>query len=1043
MDSKQDSHMRIDPDGKRLQIDDLIIIPNNLHTPGAAGTEGTGSALQNLAKIASRYQDTGRHQGGLPGIPLPAVVPGGTSPSLSGLSNLSSTQSTSDHQGMDVDLSTRRRSGSSDNQSLNMAKKPRIDFTNAALSGKSLTEADAKLLSQNLTSSQLQQSLLSMFPPNLLAGLPPALLSGSASGISSAQNQHKGGIGNNSGSGNKPTAPTPLNASINALSTGASNSTLKGTSTSDVSSLANANNCMQLLAACSMVGMPPIPLPSDLSKLGPEGLNLLQMYEKHLRQIATTMSGGSGGTTSLKNGNSTSITSGAGSSPLSNIPGTKKENTSQNSQSHKYPSGQTGGLNSSGGSQSVLNTVKEKDRSKVCKPPPDTKRPPSLMQTPCAFKQTTSIYTNPLAELTKAREAAAANSASSSNKSSASQPLSMGHSNMALSNMLSSGSHSMAPLDLTSTPKKHSFTGKSPPPLTSPKPGGGMGLNLKKESSLLKPGAIGSSGQENTSSSAKNQQALDLAAILQLDPSKLDPATAALHLQLTQQLAANPQLLNPSSPSYLNLSALGKPPASTSLATSGSSSIKNETKVSPFSAEALLSKPSPSKLHSTSNSNPYSDMKSSVKNDLNSMPGKSLYSSSLENIASDRRVSNSSPSANSSASYTSSAKLAAAQANAAALAFGLPIGASSTQPPRQSPSSSGLVAASSTSHSPSSSNTEKYNRNAVSPWHSNLASNAHTTITPSPKHMNPSPAPSTKTMPPLTTNPNAAAAALLDKLGLDKLGVDKETLLKDPTFQSALLNLGIPPSLLGTVSSSGSSIPHTTIPSSMSYSQSSLGLTSNHSVTPTMSALSHAPLSSTGSSPYGVTSTSWGYSNPTTSLSQAAQSQSLLSNPYLALMGGGSASAHSQLSASSASALPKSSQSNYASAAALMDPATSAYYAALYSQQMFGAAGLNPYSGLPAGGVPRGAVPSQQIPGLDAIQAASLQAMMGGIRPSTSSYGGSSAAAASAAAMANAMAAAAAQNPVSSANPFGAYAGLSGLSGFPGLGGYPPSRKDS
>ena len=42
MDSKQDSHMRIDPDGKRLQIDDLIIIPNNLHTPGAAGTEGTG-----------------------------------------------------------------------------------------------------------------------------------------------------------------------------------------------------------------------------------------------------------------------------------------------------------------------------------------------------------------------------------------------------------------------------------------------------------------------------------------------------------------------------------------------------------------------------------------------------------------------------------------------------------------------------------------------------------------------------------------------------------------------------------------------------------------------------------------------------------------------------------------------------------------------------------------------------------------------------------------------------------------------------------------
>ena len=42
--------MRIDPDGKRLQIDDLTIIPYN-SLSGATGTEGTGSALQNLAKI--------------------------------------------------------------------------------------------------------------------------------------------------------------------------------------------------------------------------------------------------------------------------------------------------------------------------------------------------------------------------------------------------------------------------------------------------------------------------------------------------------------------------------------------------------------------------------------------------------------------------------------------------------------------------------------------------------------------------------------------------------------------------------------------------------------------------------------------------------------------------------------------------------------------------------------------------------------------------------------------------------------------------------
>lgn len=59
--------MSDDPSGgKRLQIDDLIIIPNNMSagSEGAGGAGGPnaaagGSALQNLAKIASRYQDTG------------------------------------------------------------------------------------------------------------------------------------------------------------------------------------------------------------------------------------------------------------------------------------------------------------------------------------------------------------------------------------------------------------------------------------------------------------------------------------------------------------------------------------------------------------------------------------------------------------------------------------------------------------------------------------------------------------------------------------------------------------------------------------------------------------------------------------------------------------------------------------------------------------------------------------------------------------------------------------------------------------------------
>ena len=1018
MDSKQDSNLRIDPDGKRLQIDDLIIIPNNLHTPGAAGTEGTGSALQNLAKIASRYQNTSIQPGGLPGFSLPHLASGGVSPSLT------------DTQGMDTDETGRRKSSSgSDNQSLNMAKKPRLDPSNANMfSGQNLAEMEQKLIASGLSSSQLQQSLLAMFPPNLLAGLPPTNLTGNTSQKGAPNKAIGAGISTQSGG---------------QSTSGGSNTSLSGGLKSDASNVANANNAMQLLAACSMAGIPPIPLPSDLSKLGPDGLNLLQMYEKHLQQIASSITGGSTtASNAIKNGSNPSSTIGGNNSLSTKMnSSTKKENSGQINPSLKY-SNQTTGLHSSSNTHS---NAKDKDRSKVCKPPPETKRPPSLMQTPCAFKQTTSIYTNPLAELTKAREAAAASSSSSNSRSSSNQLPSIGPSNLALGN--STGGSGQAPLDLTSTPKKPNFTVKSP--LSSPKHalGGGMGLNLKKESTLLKPGAIGSSGQENASSSAKNQQALDLAAILQLDPSKLDPATASLHLQLTQQLAANPQLLNPSSSSYLNLASLGLPQASSSLLTSGSSTVKNEMKPSPFSAEALLSKPSPSKLPSLPSASPYSDIQSSVKPNPASLSGKSSYANSVENMTTDRRISNSSPATNVPSNHSSSAKLAAAQANAAALAFGLPLGAASVNPPRQSPSSSALAAASSTSHSPSSSNAERSNRASVSPWHKNLASSGSGAITPNPKLLNSSSTPSSKSMPPLTANPNAAAYALLEKLGLDKLGVDKQTLLKDPTFQSALLNLGIPPSLLGSSSASASAAAWPPQSTSITNPHSSLNsIVSNHSVTPTISGLSHTPSPSTTSSSYGAgTSTTWALSNPAASLSpSAAQSQSLLSNPYLALMSGGpgaAAAASSQYSASAA-AHPKSSQANYAAAAALMDPATSAYYAALYSQQMYGAAGLNPYSGLSSGAAPRSAVPPQPIPGLDPLQAATLQSMMGGVRPPSSSYGGSSAAAASAAAMASAMAAAAATNPPASANPFSAYAGLGGLSGFPGLGGFPSARKD-
>merc|ERR1719189_2530612 len=128
----------------------------------------------------------------------------------------------------------------------------------------------------------------------------------------------------------------------------------------------------------------------------------------------------------------------------------------------------------------------------------------------------------------------------------------------------------------------------------------------------------------------------------------------------------------------------------------------------------------------------------------------------------------------------------------------------------------------------------------------NLTSTASTTITPSPKHVESLAAPSSKHPPPLTANPTAAAAALLDKLG-----IDKQTLLKDSTFQSALLNLGIPPSLLGSSSATASAATWPPQSTSITNPHSSLNsIVSNHSVTPTISGLSHTPSPSTTSSSY-------------------------------------------------------------------------------------------------------------------------------------------------------------------------------------------------
>ena len=57
-----------------------------------------------------------------------------------------------------------------------------------------------------------------------------------------------------------------------------------------------------------------------------------------------------------------------------------------------------------------------------------------------------------------------------------------------------------------------------------------------------------------------------------------------------------------------------------------------------------------------------------------------------------------------------------------------------------------------------------------------------------------------------------------------------------------------------------------------------------------------------------------------------------------------------------------------------MDPATSAYYAALYSQQMYGAAGLSPYGAAGLGALAPQRTPAQAPPGGSSAAAAAALA---------------------------------------------------------------------
>ncbi|CAB4061067.1 unnamed protein product [Lepeophtheirus salmonis] len=273
--------MHIDPDGKRLQIDDLIIIPNNIN----AGTPEGGSALQNLAKIASRYQNQDpsyhlmRDQHNTTPLPLP--------------------------------------------------------FSNG-------NNKKGGGLGASGMNSAAAASLFSLLPPNVLS--------------------------------------TPWTSKTQTT-----------TSNSPSKSLFS-----------SFPGL------ADAMKLGADGYHLLQFYENQMKSAANALATNpsSGGSPSRN----PSSTGGLNSEALLALY-EKELKTAQQSLSAKLNGGSSKTSETTTPKLSVpvsspSTTPVPKDRNKVCKPPPETKRPPSLMQTPCAFVQTTNIYTNPLSELTQVREAA-------------------------------------------------------------------------------------------------------------------------------------------------------------------------------------------------------------------------------------------------------------------------------------------------------------------------------------------------------------------------------------------------------------------------------------------------------------------------------------------------------------------------------------------------------------------------------------------------------------------------------------------------------------
>eukprot|EP00096_Caligus_rogercresseyi_P008788 TRINITY_DN2841_c0_g1_i3.p1 TRINITY_DN2841_c0_g1~~TRINITY_DN2841_c0_g1_i3.p1 ORF type:complete len:872 (-),score=364.42 TRINITY_DN2841_c0_g1_i3:173-2434(-) len=303
--------LQLDPEGKRLQIDDLIIIPNNL---SVGAPEGGGSALQNLAKIASRYQNQGGGEGKMP-----------------------QEQSTEEP----------------------CLKRPKISseespFASNGKQGK--TAAPALPVGLN-------NPLFSMIPPGMLPG------ASSSSWIPPKTSSSPSKNNNNSSS---------------------SSSVVSGATS-------NSNTAAGLFS--SFPGL------ADAMKLGADGYHLLQFYENQMKTALAARGPPTPPETlfalyekELKTAQqSLKLSNGSSSSSI-------KSNESLKASSSVPPAPPPVVTPSSSPSPSP---VPKDVRNKVCKPPPETKRPPSLLQTPCAFLQTSHIYSNPLSELTQVREAAA------------------------------------------------------------------------------------------------------------------------------------------------------------------------------------------------------------------------------------------------------------------------------------------------------------------------------------------------------------------------------------------------------------------------------------------------------------------------------------------------------------------------------------------------------------------------------------------------------------------------------------------------------------